>query len=84
MALTMTERRVDPLVALLASLALCAPAPAIAQGRFLMVANCLGGATRIDLPADPAEPSSHDCCKKGCHAASDRRKKGQQDGENCC
>jgi len=50
-----------------------------------MVANCLGGMNRIDIPADPAQPMGHECCKKGCHAANDRRKKQQgQDEDGCC
>jgi hypothetical protein len=80
----MTEHRVNPLMAVIASLALSAPAPAFAQGRYIMVANCLGGMDRIDLPSDPKQPSGHQCCNKGCHAANERRKKGQQSDDGCC
>jgi hypothetical protein len=80
----MTEYRVNPLMAVVSSLALCAPAPAFAQGRFIMVANCLGGMNRIDLPSDPKKPSGQKCCNKGCHAANDRRKKGQQSEDSRC
>jgi hypothetical protein len=76
----MTEYRVNPLMAVVSSLALCAPAPAFAQGRFIMVANCLGGMNRIDLPSDPKKPSGQKCC----HAANDRRKKGQQSEDSRC
>lgn len=81
----MIERRVNPWVALLGSIALAMPVPAAAQARSIMVANCLGGMSRIDIPADPAAPRGHDCCNKGCHAANDRRKKNQGDSkDDCC
>ena len=70
----MIERRVNPWVALLASLALSMPIPAAVQARSIMVSNCMGGMDRIDIPADPTQPSDHGCCNKGCHAANDRRK----------
>lgn len=81
----MTDRAARIGIAILAGLALSAPSPSYAQGRSIKVANCLGGMDRIDLPADPDQPMRHDCCKKGCHAANDRRKKQQdQDGDGCC
>lgn len=81
----MPERRVNPWVALLGSLALVMPVPAAAQARSIMVSNCMGGMSRIDLPADPTAPSGHDCCNKGCHAANDRRKKNPNgDKDGCC
>jgi hypothetical protein len=82
----MTEHWVNPLMAVVASLALSTPAlaPAFAQGRFIMVANCLGGMNRINLPTDPKKPSRHECGNKGCHAANDRRKKGQRSDDSCC
>jgi hypothetical protein len=69
--------------ALLATVALVMPAPQ-AQAKTLMVANCLGGAVSIRLPVDPAQQDRHDCCRKGCHAASDRRKKRGAWGSGCC
>jgi hypothetical protein len=80
----MTEHGADPLMAIIASIALCAPVPIVAKDRFVTVANCLGGMNRIDLPSDPTQPSGHECCAKGCHAANDRRKKGQQSEDSCC
>jgi hypothetical protein len=82
--LPMTEHRVNPAVAVIAAIALSAPTPAFTQARFIMVANCLGGKSRIDLPSDPKKPSGRECCNKGCHAAKDRRKKGQQRADSCC
>lgn len=80
----MTERRVNPLMALLSALALSIPAPAAAQAQSIMVGDCLGGATRIIIPGKAPAPDPHECCKKGCHAAGDRRKKGQSDLEDGC
>ncbi len=80
----MTDRRVNPLSALVASFALSLPVPAMAQDRTVMVANCLGGAAQINIPADPSSPTPHDCCGKGCHAVGDRRKKGEKTEEGCC
>jgi hypothetical protein len=80
----MIERRVNPILALLSILILSTPAPASSRARSIMVANCLGGMVRIDLPTDPAQPTGDQCCAKGCHAASDRRKKGQDDEALCC
>jgi hypothetical protein len=40
----------------------------------MIVPTCMGGSSRIDIPADPSMPTGHECCKKGCHAAGDRRK----------
>jgi hypothetical protein len=70
------------LIVLISSLALTAPVPPMAQGRSMLVATCMGGSSRIDIPADPSTPTGHECCKKGCHAASIRRKKqkGGDDG----
>lgn len=80
----MIERRVNPAVALIASLALSMPAPAAAQARSIMVPNCLGGMDRLDIPADPGQPDEHGCCNKGCHAASDRRKKNKDSSQDDC
>ncbi len=81
----MIERRVNPWVALLASLALSMPIPAAVQARSIMVSNCMGGMDRINIPADPTQPSDHGCCNKGCHAANDRRKKNQgYSQDDCC
>lgn len=81
----MSERRINPIIAALSVISLSMPLPATAQARSIMVPNCLGGMDRIDLPADPTKPSDHGCCNKGCHAATDRRKKNQSDShDDCC
>lgn len=80
----MNERRINPFIALLSVIALSMPLPAAAQARSILVSNCMGGMDRIDIPADPAAPSDHGCCNKGCHAANDRRKKNQGNQEDCC
>jgi len=80
----MNERRINPFIALLSVTALSMPLPAAAQARSILVSNCIGGMDRIDIPADPAAPSDHGCCNKGCHAANDRRKKNQDNQDDCC
>ena len=80
----MNERRINPFIALLSVIALSMPLPAAAQARSILVSNCMGGMDRIDIPADPAAPSDHGCCNKGCHAANDRRKKSQGNQDDCC
>lgn len=80
----MNERRINPFIALLSVIALSMPLPAAAQARSILVSNCMGGMDRIDIPADPAAPSDHGCCNKGCHAANDRRKKTQDNQDDCC
>jgi hypothetical protein len=84
MAPPMFEQGTQLLVALISSLALAAPAPVAGQGRMMIVPTCMGGSSRIDIPADPSMPTGHECCKKGCHAAGDRRKKQQGQNEGCC
>jgi hypothetical protein len=70
--------------ALLGVMVLIAPTPAI-SGKSIMVANCGGSAPqRIDIPADPGTPSEQECCRKGCHAGSDRRKKMGSAFSDCC
>lgn len=67
-----------------AILVIAAPAPS-AQGRSLLLPTCISGRlVMIDLPPDPAHRGRDDCCRKGCHAASDRRKKGGDVRPGCC
>jgi len=80
----MNERRINPFIALLSVIALSMPLPTAAQARSILVSNCMGGMDRIDIPADPAAPSDHGCCNKGCHAVNDRRKKNQNNQDDCC
>jgi hypothetical protein len=80
----MTERRVTPGLAMLSAMILAFPGPA-AQAKTLNVANCNGGMTRIDLPINPMQQDEHECCRKGCHAANDRRKKSDRSLlADCC
>jgi hypothetical protein len=69
--------------AIVAIIVLALPSPQ-AQSKTLMVVNCLGGPSAIRVPMDPAQRDRHDCCRKGCHAASERRKKGASDRAACC
>jgi hypothetical protein len=71
----MREWRACRSATLLGIAALVAPVYAPASGKSIMVSNCGSGMIRIDFPADPARPADHECCRKGCHAANDRRKK---------
>ncbi len=62
------------------------PAPATAKS--IMIGVCGAGNVRISIPLKtplPGEGGDHGCCKKGCHAANERRKKadGTTD-DGCC
>lgn len=62
------------------------PLPVSAQAQVITVAMCNGGTQKITLPVGRApadEGSSHDCCRKACHAGSDRRKKATLLGHHC-
>lgn len=68
------------------ALAIMLPAP-ITQARTIEVGMCNGGTSRIVLPngrGGPVPADDHDCCRKGCHAGSDRRKKQNQLDDSCC
>lgn len=48
---------------------------------------CSGATRTITLDQDPSEPAhdeGRDCCKKACHAANDRRKRGSGVTLSCC
>lgn len=75
------------LMALLATAIIVMP-PVPAQGKTIMVGVCGERDVRISIPVKPTLPmegDGHGCCRKGCHAASERRKKadGQTD-DSCC
>lgn len=68
------------------ALAIMLPAP-MAQGRTIEVGMCNGGTSRIVLPngsGGPMPADEHDCCRKGCHAGTDRRKKSNELNDSCC
>ncbi len=68
------------------ALAIMLPAP-MAQARVIAAPMCNGGTTQITLPngtGGPMPAEDHDCCRKGCHAGSDRRKKANQLNDSCC
>ena len=73
--------------ALLAILILALPSVP-AKGKSIMVGVCGEGDVRISIPVKaplPGEGSEHGCCKKGCHAANDRKKKADgTDEDGCC
>lgn len=65
------------LAALLAITILVVP-PAPATARSIRVGVCGDGDMRISIPVKaplPGERDGHGCCKKGCHATNERRKK---------
>ncbi len=75
-------RAVTPIFAL----AIMLPVP-MAQARVINAPMCTGGTTQISLTKDAGGPmpaDDHDCCRKGCHAGSDRRKKANQLNDSCC
>lgn len=75
------------MVVLLAITILVIP-PLPAQGKALTVGVCGQPGMQVSIPVKqplPGEGDDHGCCKKGCHAASDRRKKLTNNGpEDCC
>lgn len=75
------------LIALFSAAILTVP-PLPAAGKSVMVGMCGGGNIRMSIPVKPALPGEgddHSCCKKGCHAANERKKKadGTHD-DSCC
>ena len=56
--------------------ALVVPAP-MAAARTVTIAMCGGTSRTISLPVNAPQPldDGHDCCRKACHAGTDRRKK---------
>jgi len=73
-------------VAPIFALAIMLPAP-MAQARVIIAPMCNGGTTQITLPkgmGGPMPADDHECCRKGCHAGADRRKKANQLNDSCC
>ncbi|MES2781996.1 MAG: hypothetical protein V4657_04315 [Pseudomonadota bacterium] len=75
---------------LVAGLALIAP-PAPVAAASIMAEVCGEPGVRMAIPVKaPLPGKSHDCCKKGCHAANERKKRGigetdgLGDGDDCC
>jgi hypothetical protein len=62
--------------------------PLPAAGKSVMVGMCGGGNVRMSIPVKPKLPGEggdHSCCKKGCHAANERKKKADgTDDDGCC
>ena len=75
------------MAALLAIAILVIP-PLPAQDKALTVSVCGQPGVRVSIPVKqphPGEGDDHSCCKKGCHAANDRRKKlNDSDPDDCC
>jgi len=77
-------------ITLIAGLALITP-PLPVSARSIMVDVCGEQSVRITIPVKtPLPDKGHNCCKKGCHAANERKKRsfGETnavgDGEDCC
>lgn len=76
---------------ILAILALVTPAAPV-SARAIMVDVCGAPGLRIALPIrpQPQKGDRHECCKKGCHAANERKKRAAGDGgdlgddDDCC
>jgi hypothetical protein len=76
---------------LVAALALVLP-PMPVAARGISVSICGQPGARMVLPVKPLLPyegDDHGCCKKGCHAANERKKRGagavdDSGDDNCC
>jgi hypothetical protein len=78
---------VKRLASLLAFTILVVP-PKPVTAKSIVVGVCGEGDARISIPVKaplPGEGGDHGCCKKGCHAANDRKKRldGTTD-DGCC
>ena len=75
------------LIALFSAAILIAP-PLPAAGKSIMVGVCGDNNVRISIPIKaplPGKGDDHSCCKKGCHAANERKKKADgTDDDGCC
>ena len=61
--------------------------PAPATPKSIMVGVCGEGDVRISIPVKaplPGEGGNHGCCKKGCHAANERKKKADRTTDDGC
>lgn len=77
----------NPGIGVFAGLVISVPLPAAQTSTSLEVATCAGGTVRIELPSGQAPApggDDHECCRKGCHAGSDRRKKNGTLSDGCC
>lgn len=75
------------LASLLAITILVVP-PTPVTAKSIVVGVCGESDARISIPVKtplPGEGGDHGCCKKGCHAANDRKKRvdGNTD-DGCC
>lgn len=74
-------------IALFSVVILIAP-PVPASGKSIMVGVCGDSNVRISIPVKaplPGEGNDHNCCKKGCHAANERKKRADgTDDDGCC
>lgn len=70
------------------SVAILIAPPVPAAGKSIIVGVCGDGNVRISIPVKvplQGEGDSHGCCKKGCHAANERKKKSDgTDDDGCC
>lgn len=76
-------KRLAPLLAI--TILIMPPAPATAKS--IMVGVCGEGDVRIAIPIKAplrGEGGDHGCCKKGCHAASERKKKADGTSDDGC
>ncbi len=62
--------------------------PAPASAKSITISVCGEGDVRISIPFKaplPSEGGDHGCCKKGCHAANERKKKADgTTNDGCC
>jgi hypothetical protein len=82
----MHNLRANRALALISGVILAVPVPS-AQGKTILIpmSMCNSSAQKLTVPVDPSQQDTHHCCRKACHAASDRRKKaGALFQQDCC
>ena len=83
----MTPLWLNRIAALTFALALALPPPE-AKAQVLTLGTCAGGSVTIEVPGSDGSGGGHGddhgCCKRACHAGTERRKRGGVTLNDCC
>ena len=75
--------RVHKFLVVMGAAALMQP-PIAVEAQVLTIPSCGGGAHRMLVPGNPADPDQRRDCGKACHAVTDRRSKSGALKKDCC